>query len=358
MSRISLLLVSAILTTSAWAAETCTTQSAMAPADRSSLADAARTIAGAVQSNDATMLRASSTPEIQQNFGALQYMVAMTSPKLGGATPQVEQVYLLDASTMKAATDSNSEAQFFCSLNKTTQEVDFTIPGLPPGRYGFAMVNIQSRPTPWRISMLLRQEAGGKWLIAGFYPKALTTAGHDGLWYWTQARTYAQNKQPWDAWLFYQAAQTLLRPTDFILSSHLEKLRNEASSAAPPALSEGISPDTPLVVKAVSAARPAVSPEKPNGTAAPQEATSDFRFTALSVADPSNPGSASPTLSAHLRADALPDPTAARARNLEAAKSLLGAYPELRKPFESISIMTESANQPPLITTVPISDVK
>jgi hypothetical protein len=358
MNRIPLVLVFAMLTSPLWAAETCTTQSAMAPAERASLAEAARAIATAVQSNDVATLRATSTPEIQQNFGALQYIVATTSPKLAGATPRVEQLYLLDASTSKPSTDPNSEAQFFCSLNKTTQEVDFSIPGLPPARYGFAIVDIQSHPAPWRISLLLRQDASGKWLITGFYPKQLTLAGHDGLWYWSQARTYAQNKQPWDAWLFYQAAQTLLRPADFLLSTHLEKLRNESAAAAPPALSEGISPQTPLVVKAAGTA-PVPAPAKTNsGTASAPEAPTDFRFTSLSLADPPNPGSVSPMLSVHLRADALSDPTAARQRNVEAARALLAAYPELRKPFENISVTAESPNQPPLTTVLPLADLK
>jgi hypothetical protein len=326
----------------------------MAASERTSLADAARALASAVQANDAATLRSSSTPEIVQNFGAMQYMVAVTSPKLTGATPQVDQVYLLDASSMKPSTDSNPEAQFYCSLNKTTQEVDFAIPGLPPGRYGFAVVSLQSHPTPWRLSMLLRNDSG-RWLIAGFYPKPLTIAGHDGLWYWTQARTFAQSKQLWDAWLYYQAAQTLLRPTDFVLSTHLDKLRNEVQSATPPTLSEGISSDIPLVVKSPGAAG-SVN-EKANAaplTGAPAE----FRFTSLSLADPNTPESSTPMLSVHLRAEALPSPDAARQRNMDAARALVTAYPEMRKPFDRIAVTTESANQPPLTTILTMSEVK
>lgn len=346
-----------LLVTPTWAAETCTTQAAMAPADRTALADSARAIAAAVQSNDATTLRRLSTTDIQQNFGALQYMVTMTAPKLTGATAQVEQVYLLDASTMKPG-DSSSEAQFFCSLNKTTQEVDFTIPGLPPGRYGFAIVNFESKPVPWRLSLLLRQESSGKWLIAGFYPKPLMTAGHDGLWYWTQARSFAQSKQTWNAWLFYQAAQSLLRPTDFLVSSHLEKLRTEAASATPPALSDGISPQTPLVVRAQAVASSAGEAKPaPHATSAP-ESPAEFRFTALRLADPTTPSAGAPLLSVNLSADALPDPAAARQRNADAARALIAAYPELRKPFETISVTSDSPNQPPLTTTIPLAELK
>ena len=75
--------------------------------------------------------------------------------------------------------------------------------------------------------------------MAGFYPKPLTAAGHDGLWYWTQARTMTAQKERWNAWLYYQQAESLLRPANFVQSTHLEKLKTEASAAAPPAVVGG-----------------------------------------------------------------------------------------------------------------------
>ena len=42
--------------------------------------------------------------------------------------------------------------------------------------------------------------------MAGLYPKPLTAAGHDGLWYWTQARALAKQGQRWNAYLFYREA--------------------------------------------------------------------------------------------------------------------------------------------------------
>ena len=89
------------------------------------------------------------------------------------------------------------------------------------------------------MSFLLRQEQG-QWTMAGFYPKALSAAGHDGLWYWTQARTMTAQKERWNAWLYYQQAESLLTPVNFLQSTHLEKLKAEASAVAPPALSEGV----------------------------------------------------------------------------------------------------------------------
>ena len=219
-------------------AETCTTQSGLSDAERDSLANAARGLAAKVQNNDAAGLRALSVDEVSKDFGALQYLAAVTSPKLAGGTATLDQIYLLDAATLQRNADGSApDAQFFCSLNRSTMEADFLIPALPPGKYGFAIVNVMgaaqpaagasvaaspesgSAPTaPWRLSFLLRQEQG-KWLLAGFYPKPLTAAGHDGLWYWTQARQLVKDKQPWNAWLYYQEAQSLLLPANFVGSS-------------------------------------------------------------------------------------------------------------------------------------------
>src|SRR6185437_1484720 len=122
-------------------AETCTTQSAMTPAERSSLADAARSLALKVQSDDVTALRVVLTPELSKDAAAFEYLVGNTSTKLAGGPPVVEESYTLDATNLKKNPDGSApDAQFFCSLNNTTAEVQFTIPALPPGKYGFAIV--------------------------------------------------------------------------------------------------------------------------------------------------------------------------------------------------------------------------
>ena len=147
--------------------------------------------------------------------------------------------------------------------------------------------------------------------MAGFYPKPLTAAGHDGLWYWTQARTMTAQKQHWNAWLYYQQAENLLSPVGFIQSTHLEKLKTEESAAAPPALSEGVSAEAPLVVKG------------PDGA--------EYHFTGLGVDDSLSNDKID--IMAHLKVDQIGDPVTARKRNLDAMVALLAAYPEMRKPF-------------------------
>jgi hypothetical protein len=342
----ALLLASLLLVTGSAAveAETCTTQSALQQAERDTIASAARNLATKVQGNDAVGLRATSVAELTKDFGALQYLAAVTAPKLAGGVPLVEQLYVLDATNLKRNPDGSAlNAQFFCSLNRSTMEAEFDIPALPPGRYAFVMVNIvpQSGPNAaaaWRLSFLLRQEPAGQgsWLLAGFYPRPMTAAGHDGLWYWTQARQMVKDKQLWNAWLYYREAQKLLQPADFVLSTHLDKLHSEIGSAAPPALSDGISIDTPLVVKGADG--------------------SEFHFTGLDVDD--SQSSSNLDLTVHFRADPLPDPVAARKRNDAAASALLAAYPELRKPFHAVRVISEAQGQNPFPSEQPMSEIK
>jgi hypothetical protein len=328
------LLAAGMLFSGVASAEVCTTQSQMTPADRDALSAAAHNLATKVQADDVNGLQSATVAEYAKDFSGIGDVVATTSAKLKGGTIAVEQVYLLDGTQLKKNADGSApDAQFFCSLNKSVAEVDFLIPGLLPGRYGFAIVDVQGA-SPWQLSFLLRQDQG-RWAMAGFYPKALTAAGHDGLWYWTQARAMAARKEHWNAWLYYQQAQSLLQPTGFVQSSHLEKLKSEQAAAAPPALSDGISPETPLVVKGTDGV--------------------EYRFVGLGIDD--SLGAAKIDVVAHLKVDAVTDPAAAKKRNADAASALLAAYPELRKAFHGVWVFAETPGQNPYATEESMSEI-
>jgi hypothetical protein len=327
--------LSAALGAGSAGAELCTTQSQMAPADRDAIVAVARSLAAKVQADDVNGLKAQTVAEYAQDFGPISYLVGTTSGKVKGGTAVVDQVYLLDASMVKKQADGTiPDAQFFCSLNRSTMETDFVIPNLPPGKYAFAMVRVESPTNPWRLSFLVRQD-GGQWLMAGFYPQPQTAAGHDGLWYWKGAREMVAQKEPWDAWFYYQQAQALLRPAGFVQSTHLEQLRTEQAKAAPPALSEGVSADAPLVVKGAG------------GT--------EYRFTALDTDD--SLGKDKIDLAIHMKADALADPAAARKRNTDAMAALLAAYPELRKPFHGVWMFADSGGPSPFATEQAMAEI-
>lgn len=377
VARLSgVLLLSGALGVDVARGETCTTQSQMKPAERDAIARTAQELAGKVATNDAAGLRTRTIPEYTKDFSGMASLIGSTSPKVKGAPLSVDQVYLLDASSLKTLGDgTNQDAQFFCSLNQSIAEANFMIPSLPPGRYGFAIVTASTPKAPWRMSFLVRQDAeatagdaGGHWSMAGFYPKALTAAGRDGIWYWTQARDLVKQKQLWTAYLYYSQAQTLLQPVGFLTSTHLDKLRKEAVASAPPALSEGISGDAPLVVKGQHGA--------------------DYRFTELTTDD--SLGADKIDIVVHLQAEPAtepPSPSDAKAnkaakadtksdtgkgdaekaapsaavspgdRNNNAMAALLAAYPELRTNFHGVWVFAETPGKSPFVTEQPMANI-
>ncbi len=310
-------------------AQTCTTQSLMSPADRDTLAAASLRLAQSIQAQDQTAVKSATVPDLAASFSGVADVIASTAPRLKSATPQVEQLYLLDASSAKSSADT----QFFCTLNHSMAEADFSIPQLPPGKYAFAMVRFEG-PTPYRLSLLLRQ-TGTSWQMAGLYPKPLDAAGHDGLWYWTESRTLASAKQPWAAWLYLEQARILLQPAGFVSSTHLEKLGSELASNTPPA-AKSLSADAPLVLKA------------PDGQ--------EYRFSSISVDDTLAKDKID--VAAHLKVDSLGDATSARTRNLAAASALLAAHPDLRSAFHGVWIFADAPGQSPYATELAMSEIK
>jgi hypothetical protein len=307
----------------------------MAAADRDGLAARARELAAMVQDGNISGLNGAIVPGYAKDFSGLGDIVGNIVPKLKGGSIAVEQVYLLDASGLKRNADGSlPEAQFFCSLNKSPAEADFTIPGIDAGRYGFAIAEVQNATSPWRLSFLLRQDQG-KWSIAGFYPTEMWAAGHDGLWYWRQARAMAANNQHWNAWLYYQEAEELLRPAGFIQSTHLEKLKSEQTAVAPPALSEGVSAQAPLVVKGADGA--------------------EYHFTGLGVDD--SLGKERIDVTARLKVDQPGDVATANKRNAAAMSALVAAYPELRGAFHGVWIFAEAPGQNPFATEQAMSEI-
>lgn len=331
--------------------EVCTTQSQMKPSDRDAISNAARMFAEEVQTNNLPGLRQQSVPELTKDFTAMTALVASTSSKIASAPLAVEQVYLLDATNLKTlANGTNQDAQFFCSLNNSIAEATFLIPALPPGRYAFAQViaqsGTQSAKSPVGLSFLLRQDTSSIWTLAGLYPKSLTAAGHDGLWYWTQAREQVKAKRLWNGYLFYREAQTLLQPAGFVGSTHFEKLQKEAVSAAPPALSEGIGNETPLVIKGQGGAEFHVT-----GLSTDDSLGGDKLYVVIHLAPESGPELLSGgAVLAPKPPGKLPIVVAPKDRNANAMTALLAAYPELRSSFGGVWVFAEASGKSPFVT--------
>ena len=318
-------------------AQSCTTQAKMTPEMRSGLSNAALGLAQSIQAGNAANVQAATIAEFASAaaFAPTAALVQSVSSRVSNDALHVTQIYELDASA-RSSTDT-SDADFSCPLTGTTSETDFAISGLPRGLYGFAMVEATG-DHPWLLAFLLRQDVG-VWKLAGFYPRARAAAGHDGLWYWTSARTYAKADELWLAWIFYGEADELLRPANFVTSTNLDRLRSEQRAAAPPELVGGIGVNNPLVVTASGNA----------GAGAP------YRFTSI-VAEGSE-DSKQLNLILHLRDDDVADATAATARSKAAAQAFLDAHIELRQAFQNVWVFADSAGHEPLVTEQTISNI-
>lgn len=330
----SVLLLAVVLglMTVAGRAETCTTQSQMAAADRDALAAAGRSFAQMVQADNTAGLQAQTISQYAQNFQGIASAITATAPKLAGASFIVESVYLLDASNLKSNSDGSvSTAQFFCALNNSPSDTSFTIPNLPAGKYGLAMVHATGVAAPWQLTFVL-QQIDGQWKLAGFIPKPLTSAGHDGLWYWTQARDYAKKSERWNAWFYYQTARTLLVPVDFVTSTNLGKLRSEAKAVLPPELQNGISKEHPLMLKGK------------DETYSVTEIGTDDALGGLDMV-------------IHVMAADTSNPVTARARNVQVMQAMLASYPELKQAFHGLWVFAVAPSGSPYGIELPMAQI-
>ena len=207
-------------------AASCTTQSQMTAAQRDSLEGSARTVAALMQTGNIETLRASTIPAVAADFGGIAASVQNLKPRIQSATVTVEELYLLDSSTDSAGA---SQTDFYCGQ----PVVVLNFNGLPPGTYALTILHATGVPQPQQISLLFSRAADNRWMLAGFFSKPMIAAGRDGLWYWTSARKYAQEKMNWNAWLYYRMASNLLDPLSFLSSANLEKLERESEEVRP-----------------------------------------------------------------------------------------------------------------------------
>lgn len=309
----------------------CTTQAVMTTDTRQSLANAAMGLGSAIKAGDTTRVQSMSAPDIASKFDATAFIVHTTAGAIAADALTVTQLYRLDASARTAG--DTSEADFGCALSGSADEVDFSIPGLPPGIYGFAMVEAEGQ-RPWLLSLLFQQQ-GSAWKMAGFYPHGRSAAGHDGLWYWITARADVKANKKWLAWVLFGEADQLLRPSNFVTSTHLDKLRNERRLSAPGELSEGISADNPLVIKARDG--------------------SEFHFTSIGSLVTDDGKGLDLVLRYH--ADSIADQAATGVKNTAAAAALLAAHPELREDITGVRIFAETSGQQAFATEQNISEI-
>jgi hypothetical protein len=225
-------------------AASCTSQAALLPQDRDALTAAGGRLAMAVAQQDYATLQAALLPAAASAWEGIRGVVEAAAPMMKGGQIQLRNVYLLDATSLVAPADT----QFFCSNTSGSLTVTLSMRALPQGRYAVVLADASGAAQNGQLGFILAWDGTGAeagWKLGGLSVRPGSLEGHDGVWYWTRARTLASS-DPWSAWYSYEAARTLLVPVDFLSSPNLEKLgqeqaqiKNSPQNAFPYALVDG-----------------------------------------------------------------------------------------------------------------------
>lgn len=309
-------------------AVSCTTQSQMAAAERASLEHAALSIAANIQQGNLNAVKGQIASAAAAQFSGIADSVQAVSPLIQHAALTADSLYELDASDLPQA----EQAQFFCSVPASPLIVTLTIPNLPPGNYALAIVHATGVDHPQQLSLILSRSSShsNDWKLAGFFPRPMTMGGHDGVWLWRKAREYAARKQLWNAWFYYQSAQYLLDPVDFLSSPNLEKLQREAQAAQP----AGLPVSLPIPIEGDG---------------------HTFEITNL------HPGDFAGQLDliVNYNGTVEPDPVAERAQVVAVMHALLRSHPELTSAFHGLWVYAMAPNnQSPFALELPMDQIQ
>ena len=214
-------------------AESCSDVRDMDSATRSSMENTALQMFGALSRGDIASLRQSAIPSLASNFGGVESAVNSNKALMSTGQASVRATYLLEA----GGTATIDRAEFLCGVWGDPQFVSFSIPNLPPGRYGVVINDVKTTNAPYLVTFILQQDQGGAWKLAGFPPpKPATIQGKDAPWFLVKAREYKAKGQLRNAWFYYQQARSMVMPVDFISTVPVQKLEREAQQSQPPDL--------------------------------------------------------------------------------------------------------------------------
>lgn len=328
MNRWRWLLVPAVLLIGEVAgAVTCTTQSQMTDAQRSAFVQAAHNLTTEIQAGNISAVKSNTISSVAAQFDSIAGTIQTVAPDLQGANFAIQNIYALNAADLKSPADT----QFFCSIPGSEMLITVSLAQLPPGNYALILVHANGTKQPQQMALILANDPVGstQWKLAGFYVRPLTLAGHDSVWYWTQAREFAKKKQQWNAWFYYQTAAYLALPADFFSSPNLEKLQKEMDGTKP----DGLPGAEPMAVAA-------------NGQT--YEITNLHTDGSLGQLD----------LVVNYNATDTSDPVATRSRNIDVMKALLAQHPELREGFHGLWVYANAPNQRPFGIEQPMNQIQ
>ena len=300
----------------------------MKESDRAIYEQAARSIGANIQAANVSAVRNDTIPAVAAQFDSIAATIQQATPQIKSATLTVDALYNLNATDLAANAQA---ADFFCSLTGSNRVITITIPQLPKGNYVLAILHATGVEQPQQISLILQNDppASEQWKLAGLFVRPLTEVGHDGVWYWKQARDFAQKKQNWNAYFYYQTAAFLLVPVDFLSSSNLEKLQKEAQAVKPVDLPG----ETPLEIEIGGQ---------------PLEITGIRTQSFQNGLD----------LVVNYKAKGVSDPVATRTQIVALMKALLAQHPELRSGFHGLWVYAFNNNGQPFAIELPMNQIQ
>jgi hypothetical protein len=325
-SLLFFLIVAGVLLTPRANAASCKTESQMTAAERDAMSNTARALVDDVRSGNVQALRANTIPAVAADFGGIAASVNNLTPLVQHAAITVDDLYALDASSEPAGVP---RTDFYCG----TPVVVLNFTSLPPGKYALAILHATGVPQPQQIALILSETSENHWMLAGFFPRPLIEAGHDGLWYWKQAREYAQKKMNWNAWFYYQTAASLLDPVEFLSSPNLVKLRQEADRIRP-----GNLPGTQPIMLNAHGGTFDVTALATTGAFGGLDLEVHFIPSAAQLAQ-------------------LHDPVAARKQVIDIMTGLLALHPELRAAFHGIWVHADQGTASVYALELPMDQI-
>jgi hypothetical protein len=208
-------------------ATSCTMQAELLPQDRDALTAAGGRLTEAVAQQDMVSLKAALLPAVAADWESISGVAQAGAALFKGGQIQLQNLYLLDASSLAAPADT----QFFCSSADGALNVTLTMRALPPGRYAVVLAEAVGAPYDGQLSFILAWDGPANgWKLGGLFLRPGALDGQTGKDWWKRARELAKADQPFSAWYAYEAARLLSLPVDFISSPNLDKLNQEQSA--------------------------------------------------------------------------------------------------------------------------------
>lgn len=330
LGRLALVALAAALALPAAWGDGCTTQAQMTQAQRDDYSRVARLLVSDVQNGDLQGLRQDTLPAVAADFSGIANSANALKPMIQQAGLTVDVLFGFEAGQAAAGAQGS---QFFCSPPGSTMTVVLNFSTLPPGKYVLAIVHATGVPKPQQISLILAQGTDGQWKLAGIFSKPMMLAGQNGVWYWARAREYAQRKQDWPAYFYYQIASFLVEPDDFVTSPNVDKLRREAGEVHPSSLPS----EQPITVYA-------------NGM--PFQVTHVDTSAELGPLDFVIHYNPSPQQAAQLG-----NPVQARQQVMALMEGILAAHPGMRDAFHGLWVYADQGNATAFALELPMGQI-